>query len=65
MQDGEVIDTPEMGEDGTFSYTVPSTDADQEFQVGVSDEDLWEVGDAADVEQLDRYENVIILAPTE
>lgn len=65
IQEGEVIDTPEMGEDGTFSYTVPSADADQEFQVGVSDEDLWEVGDEADVEQLDRYENVIILAPTE
>ena len=63
IQEGEVIDVPEMAEDGTFTYTVPGTDADQEFQVGVSDEDLWAVGDEADVEQLDRYENVIVLAP--
>ncbi|MFO8069628.1 MAG: hypothetical protein R6U02_06650 [Alkalibacterium sp.] len=61
MQDGEVIEKPEVVE-GEFSYTVTATDADQEFQVGVSDEDLWEVGDEANAEDLVRYENVIVSA---
>ncbi|WP_423188550.1 hypothetical protein ACO1PF_08035 [Alkalibacterium sp. f15] len=61
LQDGAVIDKPAV-EEGAFTYTVSATDADQEFQVGVSDEDLWEVGDEADVEELVRHENVIVSA---
>ncbi|OJF95488.1 hypothetical protein [Alkalibacterium sp. 20] len=61
MQDGAVIDKPAV-EEGAFTYTVSATDADQEFQVGVSDEDLWEGGDEADAEELVRYENIIVSA---
>ena len=61
MQDGVIIDKPEV-EEGAFTYTVSATDADQMFQVGVSDEDLGEVGDEANAEDLVRYENVIVSA---
>lgn len=61
IQDGEVIEKPEV-EEGAFTYTVSATDADQEFQVGVSDEDLWEVGDEANAEDLVRHETVIVSA---
>ncbi|GAA0478303.1 hypothetical protein [Alkalibacterium indicireducens] len=64
LQDGEVVETPAV-EDGAFSFTVEATDSDQEFQVGVSEEELYEVGDEGDVEELVRWENIIILAPGE
>ncbi|MER2063570.1 MAG: hypothetical protein ABS873_02895 [Alkalibacterium sp.] len=62
IEEGVVFEKPEV-EEGEFSFTVNETEGDQEFQVGVSDEDLWEVGDEADVEELVRYENVIIMGP--
>lgn len=62
LQEGEVVDKPEV-EDGAFTYTASAEDEDQEYQIGVSDEDLWEVGDEGDPEELVRWENVIILAP--
>ena len=62
IQEGEVIEKPTV-EEGAFTFTVSATDADQEFEVGVSDEDLWEVGDEANVEDLVRYEDIIVLAP--
>lgn len=64
LQDGVVVEKPEV-EEGAFTFTATATDEDQEYQVGVSDEDLWEVDDEADPEELIRYENVIILAPAE
>lgn len=64
LQDGEVVEKPEV-EEGAFAFTATASDADDEYQVGVSDEDLWEVGDEADPEELVRWENVIILAPGE
>jgi len=62
IEDGVVFEKPEVTE-GEFSFTVSETEGDQEFQVGVSDEDLWEVGDEADFEELVRYEDVIIMGP--
>lgn len=62
IEDGVVFEKPEVAE-GEFSFTVTETEGDQEFQVGVSDEDLWEVGDEADAEELVRYEDVIIMGP--
>lgn len=59
LQDGEVIEKPAV-EEGAFTYTVSATDAEQVFVVGVSDEDLWEVGDEGNVEDLVRYEDVIV-----
>ncbi|TVP90979.1 hypothetical protein [Alkalibacterium sp.] len=56
LQDGEVVDKPEV-EEGAFTYT---TSEEGEYQIGVSDEDVWEVGDEGDAEELVRYENVII-----
>ena len=64
LQDGEVVETPAV-EDGAFSFTVEATDSDQEYQVGVSEEELYEVGDEGDVEEFVRFENIIILAPGE
>ncbi|GEN51500.1 hypothetical protein [Alkalibacterium pelagium] len=64
LQDGEVVETPAV-EEGAFSFTVEATDSDQEYQVGVSEEELYEVGDEADVEEFVRFENIIILAPGE
>ncbi|MCC5894298.1 MAG: hypothetical protein JJU16_02420 [Alkalibacterium sp.] len=64
LQDGEVVEKPEV-EEGAFTFTATASEGDQDYQVGVSDEDLWEVGDEADPEELVRYENVIILAPGE
>lgn len=64
LQDDEVVEKPEV-EEGAFTFTAEATDGDQDYQVGVSDEDLWEVGDEADPEELVRWENVIILAPAE
>lgn len=62
IEDGVVFEKPEVTE-GEFSFTVSETEGDQEFQVGVSDEDLWEIGDEADFEELVRYEDVIIMGP--
>lgn len=56
LQDGEVIDKPEV-EEGAFTYT---TSEEGEYQIGVSDEDAWEVGDEGDAEELVRQETVII-----
>lgn len=64
VEGGEVVEVLDA-EGGTFEYTLPTPDADKEFQIGVSDEELWQVGDAADVEELVRYENIIVLAPAE
>ena len=62
LQDGVVIEMPEV-DAGAFTFTAPAEDGDTEYQVGVSDEELWAVGDEADPTELDRVENVIILAP--
>lgn len=62
IEDGVVFEKPEVTE-GEFTFTVTETEEDQEFQVGVSDEDVWEVGDEADFEELVRYEDVIIMGP--
>lgn len=64
IQNGEVIEKPEV-EEGAFAFTAEASEEDDEYQVGVSDEDLWEVGDEADTEELVRWENVIIQAPGE
>ena len=61
IQDGEVIEKPEVTE-GEFSFTASASDEDQQYQVGVSEEDLFEVGDEADAQELTRYEDVIISA---
>ncbi|WP_161879439.1 hypothetical protein [Alkalibacterium sp. MB6] len=62
LQDGVVVEMPEV-DAGAFTFTAPAEDGDTEYQVGVSDEELWAVGDEADPTELDRVENVIILAP--
>ncbi|GEK91623.1 hypothetical protein [Alkalibacterium kapii] len=59
IEDGVVFEKPELTEN-EFTFTVSETDTEQKFQIGVSDEDLWEVGDEADPEELVRYEDIII-----
>lgn len=61
IEDGVVFEKPEVTE-GEFTFTVSAENAEQTFQIGVSGEDLWEVGDEADAEELVRYEDVIIPA---
>ncbi|SFB96040.1 hypothetical protein SAMN04488102_10215 [Alkalibacterium subtropicum] len=61
IQDGEVVEKPEVTE-GEFTFTASAADTEQQYQIGVADEDLWEVGDEADAEELVRFENVIIPA---
>ncbi|MDN6398149.1 MAG: hypothetical protein L0J75_03805 [Alkalibacterium sp.] len=59
IEDGIVFEKPELTEN-EFTFTVSETDAEQNFEIGVSDEDLWEVGDEADSKELVRHEDVII-----
>ena len=59
IEDGIVFEKPELTEN-EFTFTVSETDAEQNFEIGVSDEDLWEIGDEADSEELVRHEDVII-----
>lgn len=59
IQNGEVIETPEV-EEGAFSFTAEASGESEVFQVGVANEELYEVGDEADTEDLVRYENVVI-----
>lgn len=59
LQDGEVIDKPDV-EEGVFTFT---TSEAGEYVIGVSDEDIWEVGDEGDTDELVRSENVIVQAP--
>ncbi|EXJ23444.1 hypothetical protein ADIAL_1056 [Alkalibacterium sp. AK22] len=59
IQNGEVIETPEV-EEGAFSFTAEASGESEVFQVGVANEELYEVGDEADTEELVRYENVVI-----
>lgn len=61
IQDGEVIEKPAV-EEGAFTHTVAATDSEQIFVVGVSDDGSWEVGDEANVDDLVRYEDVIVSA---
>lgn len=56
LQDGEVIDKPEV-EEGAFTYT---TSEEGEYHIGVSDEDVWEVGDEGDADELVRQETIIV-----
>ncbi|API87921.1 hypothetical protein BKP56_00585 [Marinilactibacillus sp. 15R] len=59
IQGGEVTAKPEVTE-GEFTYPVSTPEEDMSYEVGVSNEDLWEVGDEADAEELVRHETVIV-----
>ncbi|WP_208560559.1 hypothetical protein [Marinilactibacillus kalidii] len=59
IQDGKVIEKPAV-EEGGFTYAVPTPDEDMTFEVGVSDDDSWQVGDEANTDELVRYETIIV-----
>lgn len=61
IQDGEVIDKPEVGDDGSFSFEAEIG----EYVVGADGEDLYEVGDSADVEEIERTETAIVVEAEE
>lgn len=59
ITDGEVTEKPAV-EEGGFTYAVPTPEEDMKFEVGVSDDDSWEVGDQVNVDDLVRHETIIV-----